>query len=255
MRKKSSRHHHYLSQFYLKGFTDGRSKKSKLTVIDMRTGRYFKSIPRNVGGIRDFNRIEVDGTDPDILERNLSAFESKVATAIKSIETKCRFGDENKRLVLNLIALLAVRSPEMREHVRKFHADIAERVMDLTLASKERWEFQRKRMKDDGYEIDDSISYEDMKDFHKRKEYDIKVAREWHIHLEFVSMEAILPCLFGRNWLLLRRSEGAGPFISSDRPVVLVWKNPKSIPPFFRNSPGYGMRNTVVFSLSPKTWF
>jgi len=69
MSGKSSRHHHYLSQFYLKGFTDGRSKKSKLTVIDAVTRKKFESNPRNVGGVRDFNRIEADGVEPDVLER------------------------------------------------------------------------------------------------------------------------------------------------------------------------------------------
>ncbi|OGT35270.1 MAG: hypothetical protein A2W28_09915 [Gammaproteobacteria bacterium RBG_16_51_14] len=247
MNGKTSRHHHYLSQFYLKGFTNGRSKKSKLTTIDSRTRKKIETIPRNVGGVRDFNRIEVEGVDPEILERNLATFEGEVATALKAIEAQCKFDGDNKALVLNLIALLAVRSPEMREHLRKFHAEIAERIMDLTLASKERWESQMKKMREDGYGLDSDITYEEMKNFHERKEYDITVAREWHIHLEFVGMEAVLPCLFGRNWLLVKRAQGTGPFITTDRPVVLVWKNPESIPPIFRNSPGYGMKDTIVF--------
>ncbi len=65
-----SRHHHYLSQCYLKGFTQGSSKKSKLTVIDLKEKKRFEIIPRNVGGMRDFNRVEIEGVDPEVVEKN-----------------------------------------------------------------------------------------------------------------------------------------------------------------------------------------
>jgi hypothetical protein len=247
MAGKQARHHHYLSQFYLKGFTNGRSKKSRLTVVDAKLKKRFETIPRNVGGVRDFNRIEIEGLSEDALEASLSEFEGEVATAIKTVERTEVFEGEPRALVLNLIALLAVRSPEMREHMRQFHAQISERILDLALESKERWESQLRQMRDAGYDVNDEISYEDVKEFHERKEYKIGVAREWHIKLEFGGAQAILPYLFGRNWTLFKRPSGAGPFVTSDRPVVLTWRNPEEIPPLFRNSPGYGMTDTRVF--------
>jgi hypothetical protein len=69
----------------LKGFTQGNSKKSKLTVIDLKELKKFETIPRNVGGMRDFNRVEIDGIDPEIIEKQQSEFESKVAHALKNI--------------------------------------------------------------------------------------------------------------------------------------------------------------------------
>ncbi|MFH1235431.1 MAG: DUF4238 domain-containing protein [Parcubacteria group bacterium] len=247
MKGKSSRHHHYLSQFYLKGFTRGRSKKSKLTVVNLKTQNKFETIPRNVGGVRDFNRIELEDADPEVLEQELATFEGKVATAIKAIEAQSKFDGDNKELVLNLIALLAVRSPEMRERFRKFHVDIAEIMMDLMLASKERWESIVKRMREDGHEVDADVSYEDMKDFQERKAYRISVPREQHIHLEFVGIDAILPALFERKWMLVRRAKGTGPFITTDKPVVLKWKNPENVPPVYRSSPGFGLKDTITF--------
>ncbi|WP_256026020.1 MULTISPECIES: DUF4238 domain-containing protein [Enterobacteriaceae] len=46
-----ARHHHFLSQCYLKGFTSNGGKKSKLTVIDLKERKTFESNTRNVGGL------------------------------------------------------------------------------------------------------------------------------------------------------------------------------------------------------------
>ena len=243
----TARHHHYLSQCYLKGFTKGGGKKSKLTVIDFRERKRFETNPRNVGGIRDFNRIDIDGIDQNALEKSLSEFEGEAASALCDLKENLKFEGETRSLILNLIALLAVRSPEMREHWRKFQAEVAERIMDLSLATKERWESQMRQMKESGKEINEDLTYEDIKRFHESKEYDITVAREHHIHMEIVGINAILPYLDNRNWLLIKATDESGPFVTTDNPVNLTWKEPDKIPPFYRNSPGYGMKSTQVY--------
>lgn len=243
----TARHHHYLSQCYLKGFTKGGAKKSKITVIDLKEKKQFETIPRNVGGIRDFNRIEVDGVDPNIIETSLAKFEDEAARALRHIEENSTFEGTAGEVILNLVALLAIRSPEMREHWRKFQAQIAERIMDLSLATKDRWESQIRQMKESGKAVNESVSYEDIKKFHESKQYTIEVAREHHIHMELKGIEAILPYLDSRNWLLIRSTDETGPFITTDNPVNLSWKEPEKIPPFYRSSPGYGMKNTQVY--------
>ncbi|RLA95610.1 MAG: hypothetical protein DRG83_18415, partial [Deltaproteobacteria bacterium] len=36
-------------------------------------------------------------------------------------------------------------------------------------------------------------------------------------------------------------------FITTDNPVNLSWKEPDKIPPFYRTSPGYGLKGTQVY--------
>lgn len=243
----TARHHHYISQCYLKGFTKGSGKKSKLTVLDFREKKTYETIPRNVGGIRDFNQISVEGVNPNILEDELSKFEGRAATALRKLGEGAPFEGEIKDLILNLIAIFAVRSPEMREHWRQFHEQVAERVMDIALETRQRWESQVRQMKDRGIAIADDITYEDVKDFHDSKAYKIEVRQDHHIEMELAAIEAVLPCLDRRNWLIVKSNEHSGPFITTDNPVNLTWKEPDNIPPVFRNSPGYGMRDTQVY--------
>ena len=101
--KKPARHHHYISQCYLKGFTKGGSKKSKLTVVDFKEKKLFETISRNVGGIRDFNRIEVEGTNPNTIEQSLARFEGKIDSAIQKLEQDLSFEGETRDLILFLI--------------------------------------------------------------------------------------------------------------------------------------------------------
>lgn len=243
----TARHHHYLSQCYLKEFTKGRGKKSKLAVIDFREKKTFETTPRNVGGIRDFNRIDVEGVVPNMLERKISEFESDAARALKNLNETRDFSGDIKDIILNLIALIAIRSPERREHLRSFHADIAERMTSLSLESKERWESQIKRIKEENPEFDNSVSYEEAKEFFESKNYTIEVAREYHIHMEMVQMETIIPLLFGRSWVLLTANAATSPFITSDNPVCLSWKEPEKVPPLYRNSPGFGLKGTQIY--------
>lgn len=243
----TARHHHYLSQCYLKGFTKGGSKKSKLTVIDFKENKIFPTIPRNVGGIRDFNRVNIDSVDQNVVEKSYAEFEGKAASALKNVQESLEMVGEDKEYILNLIALLTIRSPEQRENTRQFTAQIAEKIMDLSLATKERWESQIAQMKADGYETSDDLSYEDMKEFHKSKKYKIEVVKERHIEMEMLGVEAILPSLHGRNWLLISATSESGPFITTDHPVNLTWKEPEKIPPLHRNSPGFGLKGTQVY--------
>jgi hypothetical protein len=85
-----------LSQCYLKDFTQGNSKKYNLTVIDLKEKKKFETTPRNVGGIRDFNRVEIGGVDPEIIGKKQSEFEGKAATALKNLRETLDFSGETR---------------------------------------------------------------------------------------------------------------------------------------------------------------
>ncbi|ENE5432525.1 DUF4238 domain-containing protein [Pseudomonas aeruginosa] len=243
----TSRHHHFLSQCYLRGFTKNGSKKSRLIALEPEKRSYFETNPRNVGGIRDFNRIEVEGVDQEVLEKSLSEFESDAATALRSVAEGADFAGENRETILTLLGLLAVRSPQMREHMRQFHEEIAQKVMSIALATKERWESQVEQMRVDGVDVSDKVTYEDLKRFHESKGYTVKVAREHHIRMEMEMLQTVVPILMQRGWTLFRSNAEIGAFVTCDRPVVLDYKDATKVPLFFRGSPGFGLENTYVY--------
>ena len=194
-----ARHHHYIPQCYLRGFTTGSGKKCRVTVANLRGGNFFETNPRNVGGSRDFNRIDVEDHAPDALEAALSGFEGEVATAIRNVSASHKFEGEDRNAILNLIALLAVRSPQQRENWRQFEERIMKRILGLSLATKERWGSQMRQMKKAGYAVNEELTYEQMKDFYERDQYGIRLNNEHHIGLEFHGHDGVLRTLADRK--------------------------------------------------------
>ena len=227
-------------------------KKPKLTVLDLSRGKTFSTTPRNVGGVRDFNTVEADGVSPDEIERGLSGFEGQVAEVLRNLSSARTLDDEMTRaLLMNLMALIAVRNPQNREQMAEFQSETMKNMLSLSVQSKERWEATIQQMEEDGVDSIGEVSYEKMRDFVERNEYNINVNREYHIGIEMEEIDAVLPYLFGRDWTLLIAGENTGPFLTSDRPVALTWKYPEQVPPMFRESPGFGMQATrLVFPVS-----
>jgi len=131
-----ARHHHYISECYLRNFSVKQRKKRLLTVYSLSDQRVFETNPRNVGGIRDFNRVNVPGLEPDAVEKGWSDFEGQAANSIRNLSSTARFDGDDREVILHLIALFSVRSPQFREVMRKFTEDVSKSIMDLTLAKK-----------------------------------------------------------------------------------------------------------------------
>src|SRR6185312_3633213 len=184
-----ARHHHYIPQAYLKGFAQQRSERQWYThVTDIAAQRTYTANVRNVCGERDFMRIEADGHAPDAIEKEMANFEAQCIGAIRRVAETGKFDGEDANWTLNLMALLAVRSPEMRENLRGFHEQVGKRVMDVALATRDRWEGQKARMRADGV-LGDDVPYEKLKAFHESDQYKITLAREYHIGTEFKLMD------------------------------------------------------------------
>jgi len=77
--------HHYLSQFYLAGFTSTGKKDGDLYAFNIEKRKVRKSNVREEGHEKYFNRIQAEGFDENYLENELSKFESKASDVLKKI--------------------------------------------------------------------------------------------------------------------------------------------------------------------------
>jgi hypothetical protein len=245
-----ARNHHYIPQAYLRGFTEGGSKKSSFVVYEVDTGKRFETKPRNVGAERDFNRVNLPGFDPNVVESEMGKFEGLIPNAIEDIDKRNVFDGESRNTILNLIATLSTRHPDRREALRRFHAQIAEVAMSMVMAKPESYNHACSQLKVPNRESSVAhVPYEQMRRFVDGGEYVIDVATEHHLRMEATAHEAALECLGQRKWMLYRTVTNH--FITSDFPVSLAWRSPGKIPAFYRSSPGHAMRDTeVVFPLN-----
>jgi len=241
--QKPPRHHHYIPSFFLEGFTASGSKDDYLFVLDIKQKKMWRAKSENAAHQRDFYRVKIPGVEPNLVEKTFGHFENQAAFVIKKIIKKRELPEDDDFIVLiNFVALMAVRIPRYRsvfdgslEKMNKFR-------LKLMTAHPKRWAAIRERMKKNGYDIDDKVSYEAMKGFVERDNYSIKVSQEWHIKNLLDSMDILIPLLVGRKWSLFIVQNDNDEFICSDSPVALEWTKP--VPPFW--GPGFGMKYTEL---------
>jgi hypothetical protein len=246
----TARRHHYVPQCYLKGFVSN-PKKPKLFVIDGKERRSFHTAPANVAAERDFHRIEVDGYAPDALEAALSGFETELSQALERIiATRSIKNTDDRAYLFNLMALMAVKNPRLRENMRQFQEQIAKRILALAMATPERWASQIRSAEADGYvSPDEDEDYHKMREFVEADQYKITVPTGRHLAMEMKSLDTVLPFFFHRKWALFRTAPGKTGFVTSDHPVCLMWSDPAQREKF--HGPGFGLRRTqIVFSIS-----
>lgn len=240
--KTVARRHHYLPQGYLAGFTDTGEKEGKLYALEIKTARGFKTSPKNIAAERDFNRIDIDGKDPDVIEKALSTFEDQAVGALRCLAKTNALpqGDDFSHL-MNLLGLLAIRNPQIRKSFNNFRERVAHRFAELLVSNKEIWHYHVAKARAAGAQIPEDISFEKMRDFVEGKRYTIELGTEGNLRSEFHTLDRLLPFFARRRWSVLIADDTAPDFICSDYPVTLVWKDPACESPI-----GFGLRQTEV---------
>lgn len=247
--------HHYIPQAYLRGFGWKRGEKNwHVHAWDLPGQRRFQPNTKNICCERDFLKFDNGEDSPYKLESEMAKFENLARQAILHVAESKTFAEKDRNCILNFIALLAVRSPEMRENMRDNQERLLKMVMKVSLCNKRYVEATLEQMRMQGVAVGDDVTYERMKEFTEREDYKIEVPRERHIVSEFKMVDPVLKYLDMRKWKLYVLRVGEGSFVTTDHPVSLTWCEPDKIPPHMRHSPGHGMKSTeLIFPLTSNT--
>jgi hypothetical protein len=243
------RKHHYVPQFYLRGFV---GERDQLFVTDRPSEKSFRTPPKNVAAERDFNRVEIEGMDPGVVEKALAEFEGKVAPALERIkETKSLANKEDRDALMNLISALAIRNPRTRSTINDFIGELVQKAMEIGLATEERWNSQVAQMKKAGvWDEGANVSYADMKKMVEERRHKIEVAKEFNVAVELDQHDGLLQHLANRKWQLVVANEGSGGFVTTDAPVCIQWADGGDHGIY---SPGFRVAGTeVIIPLSTK---
>jgi hypothetical protein len=136
-----ARNHHFVPQYYLKGFAKPRSKDGKLTVFDLKDRTRFTTKPRNVAARRDYNRVDIEGTDPNIVESQLSIHEGLADKAFRRVISARSIADrEDFAFVLILIARVSLTNPLFRDQRDKMLRQLGSVMMHNMVSTPARWE-------------------------------------------------------------------------------------------------------------------
>jgi hypothetical protein len=238
----TARRHHYVPQGYLAAFTDSGEKDGQFHVLDVGTGRRFRTSPKNIAVARDFNRVDIDGLPIDALESALAGLDNLAVKAIRNVISRQIFPDAaDANTILNLLGLIAVRNPLSRGSFNRAREHTLRVIGQLLISDRALYERHLRRAHEAGDVPNVEMPYETMKEFIEKDEYEIDFHPEENSRTEFKVFDGLLPLLGQRSWSLLLAPHDGPEFISSDRPVSLIWRDARESPI------GFALRETEVF--------
>lgn len=233
------RQHHYIPQFYLQGFAQDGAKEGRFWVFDKSDGRQWPSSPKEAAAERDFYRVDRDdGGDPFALEKCLQKVEDLLAPVLfETIERRSLPLDRDFDVLLNLVALTALRVPALRTFSNHMAAEASRKKLLEALASRDSWEKLTNRMRAAGIDSPGDPGYEDMKRFVESDDCEITIdmGRNWFADLMITGSCGLLSHLSRRRWYLSTVASGSPDLICSDNPVSLspTSKSPPGSPTGF----------------------
>jgi len=249
------RRHHYVPEFYLKGFTLTGLDDAPLVVTKLETGAQRDGSPKSVAFQRDYHIVNIPGVDPMHVEKGLAQLEGKWATLIRAIESS-RILPSHEGLgdLFIFVSFMAVRVPDIREKVTGF-VDQASKLELTGLFSTPEGrqtfkEFVEQQLPNLPFELRVQARKllredPDMKEtaaFAMSGQYDVAFDQTSNVQTMLHMAISLVPVLATRHWSLWTLEEGARDLTCSDRPVCLTWvKSTSSLYP-----PGFGCRNTLM---------
>ena len=221
-----ARNHHYVPQFYLRGFLDPNLQGEGLHVIDKINRRHFVSTPRRVAQKRDFNRINIPDHAMDEIESRLAQIERQAADVLRDIAQNATLPQNRDMDVLVVfVGILAVNNPQIRDSLINIDEENTRQTMQSVVESREAYESRTQEIGEEN-----SIPYEKAKAFFESENYTIEDPGGYYLARVFDALNrVVLPFFENMQWSLVIAEDGANDFICSDRPVFL-FRNVDLIP-------------------------
>jgi hypothetical protein len=206
-------------------FTDTGTSDGRVCVYDLGANRFFQTKPKKIAYEVDFNRVDIEGQAPDVLERAFGELiEAKAASVIRRMCDESRLPeDEDFSYVLNLMTLLVVRHPVMRRSMTAARQLCYRALADLLASDRTLYEHHLKAARDAGFVSRSDVPFGQMQELLRGGNYTIEISPHDHLRTELAAFEDTLRSVSSRYWSLLSAEADAPDFITCDRPVSLVF--------------------------------
>src|SRR5713101_5909823 len=147
---------HYLSRFYLAGFTISGAPDDEIHVLNQERGKSWPSNPANSAIEKYFYAVDLPGEDPDVMEKILAMLEGEFSEVLRWVVANQRLPEgADFDWFLNFVGLMGARTPHMRNAVgRVVDRDMKARFHEL-FSTREGWSRFREDLARAGLQVAD----------------------------------------------------------------------------------------------------
>lgn len=211
------RAHHYLPQFYLKGF----SCEDRLWVYDRYQKEFREQTPKNLAVVNDYYTFkDANGNKNTDLETFFAAIEGKASPVIKKVEKRDLITDEERDILASLVASFMVRVPDFEKTTDEYNDKMLRQMSKFMYCDE-----KHTKIIIDNYERDTGekldISPAELMRFVHEDNYRIKVDRAFHLRVMFDSGKVTAHLLRQMDWVFIYAPMKSS-FITTDNPFMLI---------------------------------
>ena len=201
------RKHHFLPQFYLRGFSsDGQS----LNQIWKRINRSVGCRIKDVAAIRDFHELDYDDAeDPLAIERELAAIEGQMATDVQRLLSEGISNAQALAKTIEFVALQRMRVPAVKRYI--------EQSLAATIKTEARILERQGRLPPPPEGLEDALKFENLS-------ITISNWKCLQLMFEMGTNPEVIEIMGSMRACLYRAP--AGSFVTCDQPVTLYSADP-----------------------------
>ena len=211
---------HYISQFYLEGFTDN---DGLLNIFDRNKGQIRVQQPKDTAVIGHFytffdeqNRRRFE------LENFFGVIENQASSALRSIKLGESLSQKDRENLAFFVAMTAVRTPAAFEEARLVKEAVEKHLIKLRFSDEEKAYVEAKKL------LPATATEEELRKFatdahlmFKEDRFSVQVPEELGRQLAIKQLATIAEIIYDRDWTVVDAPEGAT-YLTSDSPTILV---------------------------------
>jgi len=214
MTMSKPKRHHYLPDFFLRGFGDG----ERLAVFDLEKNECRIQSSRNIAVIGHYYTFELeDGKKDDEIEKMLSRIEGRAKPVIEQLDKGLNISSEDRVHLAYFLALLITRTPRHEKSCADV-ADIGMKHLTKSFFPTPEAVYSYFKNTSEKMTKEQAISFHDF--VHKER-YIVKRSRNAAIVETIDRAQEVTPHIMIMDWLVAHTTEDK-PFVLSDAPLGFI---------------------------------
>lgn len=211
------RAHHYLPQFYLKGFSRG----DHLWIYDRYKKEFREQTPKNLAVANDYYTVtDANGNKNTDIEKFFSVIEGKASPVIRKVAKRNLITDEERDILASLVASFFVRVPDFEKSTDEYNDKMLRQMSKFMYCNEKHTKIIMDNYeRDTGEKLD--ISPAELMHFVHEDKYSIKVDRAFHLRIMFDCGKVTAHLLRQMDWVFIYAPKGSS-FITTDNPFTLI---------------------------------
>jgi hypothetical protein len=241
--KRNPRGQHYVSRFYLEGFSDRSSSGGKPIIWVYEKGHPIRpSTLRNEAKRRDYYVFRREGENQFGFEHALDNIETRAARAFQRFQKNhCIICAEDRRIIAQFVGLTFARVPAHRDYINQIFAACFEDEKRKLASDRGLLSLILEDMEQEsGRRIDRAQVEEDL----RKSDYKAVPSTSFNLYYVAYVADQIADAVFEKRWQVVRATKSQR-FITSDNPIVTMRTDPKR--GLAQIGVGFGRKEALIF--------